>query len=234
MDPCGSNPSCSRVNSTCDCPSSPTHPARKWRCKPSSPSPTHPPAPTAVPSISPASGQNGLPSIHAPTKFKAGNSPWSWLKVKYSLKNDISSQDPTPDQDPLMGKRILDSLSPAATCAPSPPSVPSVMTMCQLTILPLSLLQALRCLQDIDHQVPKHSMQDSQDLGPVQYVPLGPCVALGLQSPVPQTYRTSPALLEKPAFLVSPPSTCQNPMQLKGAPLKGQPPIFPAGEPMQL
>ena len=230
MDPCGSNPSCSRVNSTCDCLSSPPHPARKWRCEPSLPSPTHPPAPQQChPSVLQKQYCISLPSICAPTKFKAGNSPWSWLKVKYSLKNYISSsQDPTPDQDPLVGKRILDSLSPAATCAPSPPSVPSVMTMCQLTILQLSLLQARHCLQDIDHQVPKHSMQDSQDPGPIQYVPLG------LQSPVPQTYRTSPALLEKPAFLVSPPSICQNPMQLKGAPLKGQSPIFPAGEPIQL
>lgn len=167
-----------------------------------------------------------LPSIRAPTKFKAGNSPWSWLKVKHSLKNYISSQDPTPDQDPLVSKRILDSLSPAATCAPSPPSVPSMMTMCQLTILQLSLLQARHCLQNIDHQVPKHSNAGLSGSGP------RPVCSSGLQSPVPQTYRTSPALLEKPAFLVSPPSTCQNPMQLKGAPLKGQSPILP--EPIQL
>lgn len=88
--------------------------------------------------------------------------------------------------------------------------------------------------QDTGHQVP-HSTQDSPGSGPCPECSSGSCVALGLQSPGPQTYRTSPTLLEKPAFLISPrPSTCQNPMQLKGAPLKGQFPIFPAGEPSQL
>lgn len=162
--PCGSNSSCSRVDSSCYCLSSPAHPARKWRCEPSSPSPTHPPEPTAVPPIS-------LPSICTHTKFKAGNSPWSWLKVKYSLKNYTPSQDPTPDQDLPLGKETLDSLSSAATCAPSPASVPPVMTTCQLTILQLSLLQA-RTLATKSHT----ARRTLQDLAPVQNVPLGPAL----------------------------------------------------------
>lgn len=221
MDPCGSNPSCSRVNSTCDCPSSPPHPARKWRCEPSSPSPTHPPAPTAVPSLSPAGTGLHQPAFH-PRPYQVQGREQSLVltegKIQPEERYILSRLHPRPR--PARGQE--DSRQ-AATCVSSPPSVPSVMTMCQLTILPLSLLQALHCLQDIDHQVPKHSMQDSQDLGPVQYVPLGPFVALGLQSPVPQTYRTSPTLLEKPAFLVSPLSTCQNPMQLRVLPLKASP-----------
>ena len=119
--PCSSNLRCSRVDSTCDCLSPRPYPARKWRREPSSSSPTHLPTPTTLPSISPAETALHQPAFHShPHQVQGRNSPWSWLQVKYSLKNYISSQEPTPDQDLLVGKKTLDSLSSAATCAPSP------------------------------------------------------------------------------------------------------------------
>ena len=158
------------------------------------------------------------------------------MKVKYQPEELYILSRAHPRPRPAC--RQKDSRQPVFCChlrpQPSPASVPPVMTTCQLTILQLSPLQALHCLQGTGHQVQKHSMQDSPGSGPCPGSSSGSCVALGLQSPVPQTYRTSPTLLEKPAFLISPLSTCQNPKQLKGAPLKGQFPIFPAGEPSQL
>jgi len=99
--PRGSNPSCSRVDSTCDCLSFPPHPARKWRREPSSSSRTHPPAPTAVPSISMQKQHCiSLPSIRTHTKFKAGTVRGPGLKVKYQPEELYILSRPHPRPRP--------------------------------------------------------------------------------------------------------------------------------------